>query len=267
MGEGFSLFVDESGDSGIGKLRTTTTGGSSPYMTLGAALIPNKKRNEMEGVLSRITAKFGKKSLHCNQLSHLQKVYFAKVIAGLNIRLFGLISRKETLGGYWGIIEGSNKKYYNKCAQLLLEKVGKYSKYKGLNSGDISIYFEDGNFNYTSLWALISKCRERPLHKETEFLKQIEPMSICAAAKDQQPLLQIADLVAHALYRSVDKTPGNFGITEPRYLQELEKVFASNPADGRVEDFGIKCVHCVGDLGLDDETQSVINSLQVRKLS
>jgi hypothetical protein len=54
------LFIDESGEAGIRTVRSDSSSGASPYMTLGAALIHNSARNAIEDTLTNIASEFGK---------------------------------------------------------------------------------------------------------------------------------------------------------------------------------------------------------------
>jgi hypothetical protein len=124
MSDHYTLLVDESGEAGIGKIRSGSLGGASPYMTLGAVLIENRSRDTLEKLLDEIRKDFKRKSLHCSELNHYQLIHYARQIAKQRVRLFGVISRKATLGPYKSAISDDNKKYYNKCVQYLLERVG-----------------------------------------------------------------------------------------------------------------------------------------------
>ncbi|MCX7677334.1 MAG: DUF3800 domain-containing protein [Alteraurantiacibacter sp.] len=76
----FSLFIDESGEAGIHKIRSEATKGASPYMVLGAALVATEQKCEFEGLLHEISKAIGKKNLHCSNLNHYQILYFAREI-------------------------------------------------------------------------------------------------------------------------------------------------------------------------------------------
>ncbi len=257
----YKLFVDESGQAGINKIRAGEGSGATPYMTLGAALVPSIVADETTDALAKIATKFGKPALHCKKLSHAQRVYYARTIAKQRILFFGVISLKSTLGWYKDTIKGDSKRYYNKCAQLLLEKVGRFMSMNDIEAGRLSICFEEGNFDYPALRGLISKCRNNPKNQETKFLSRIEPMSIYAAPKADEPLLQLGDLAAHALFKCVDKTYGNFEIPEPRYLCELQRRFFCDPKTGRVEGMGIKTVHSLDAVKLDADIHQLLDGM------
>ena len=261
MKQQYTLYVDESGSPGIKNVSTGGSAGASPYMTMGATLIPNVKCQDVLKCIQEITKKVNKKDLHCNKLNHSQIVYFARTISTQRLKIFGVISRKETLGSYSEEIEHNHAFYYNKCAQFLLEKVGLFMEVNNISEDQLTICFEKGNFNYPALRGLIGKCRKNPFRPASRYLKHITPNSIIVKEKEEEPLLQTADLVAHALFKCVHKEDRNFHIPETRYITELRKCFFSDEDSGKIEGYGIKAVHYLSDLTLDDDVFEVINNL------
>lgn len=257
----FTLFVDESGSPGIKNVSTGGSTGASPYMTMGATLIPDAMYQDVLKCIQGITLKVGKKDLHCNKLKHIQIVYFARTLSTQRLKMFGVISRKDTLGPYSEDIDHDHEQYYNKCAQYLLEKVGQFMEVNGMTEDQLTVCFEQGNFNYTALRGLIGACRRNPIRPATENLKHVNPSSIIVKEKAEEPLLQTADLVAHALFKCVHKEAANYYVPEPRYIIELRKRFFSDEASGKVEGFGIKAVHYLKDLKLDSDVHEVISNL------
>lgn len=263
----YTLYVDESGDSGIERVQTINTGGATPFMTLGAVLIPESEKGEVIKAVKSITKKLGKDFLHCKNLKHAQKVFYARTLSQQKILCFGVISKKETLGSYKTAINGNSTQYYNKCAQYLLEKVGKFMAIHEISEGDVNIVFEEGNFNYSSLRGLIGKCRQNPINAETKYLLRINPSSISTQNKDEEPLLQPADLTAHALFCSVSKTKTNFLIPEPRYLTELKSKFFHDDKTGLIDSYGIKAVHKLSELSLDSDIHSLLKTLKAKDIT
>ena len=126
----YLFLVDESGDARIGIIRGGEHGGASPYMTLGGVLIAQDAIEETKDKIRKICLEIGKATLHCKDLRHFQKLYFAKNMSAMPVTIFGLISNKKTLGGYKEAIEGDSSKFYNTCARYLLERLGEYMSLK-----------------------------------------------------------------------------------------------------------------------------------------
>ncbi len=258
----YTLFIDESGESGISHVRTDTTPGASPYMTLGAVLISDDNRENLTSVLSEITANFGKKSLHCNKLNHRQKIYYSKKMSEQEIVCFGLISCKATLRDYSARIDQENTKYFNKCAMYILECVGEFMKVNSISSDELTVVFEEGHHDYAKFRSLMGTCQSTPFHPRAHLLQQIALNKIVDASKAKEPLLTIADLVAHALYQAVNKSEDNYQLTEIRYLKELHKRFFCSPKTKKICPTGLKPIHSLSKIGLDRESQAIISQLE-----
>jgi len=257
----FTIFIDESGEAGIGKVRSGSSGGASPYMTLGASLIRNHSRKAIEDTLDKVCTEIGKNPLHCSQLKHYQILHFVRQITQQQMRLFGVISRKATLGSYKAAIADDSSMYYNKCAQYLLERVAWFMEARKIPPENLDIVFEKANVDYDKMRNLLRTCQSNPKHANTKKLEHIDVSKIVVKKKSEEPLLQLADLVAHALYKCVDKQDKNFGIPEPRYLRELAPRFFGHPETQAVVGAGLYCVHSTRDLKLDSEVEEVFNSM------
>lgn len=257
----YTVFIDESGEAGIENVRTDDSGGASPYMTLGAALIETSRIEEFRDHLRRICLVIGKDTLHCKNMRHFQKLYFARELNKLPVTCFGIISLKSTLGWYNERIEGDSKLYYNKCAQLLLECVGDFMKSNGVYSHQLDVVFEAGNFDYKKLRNLIRKCQERPIRDRIKLLRNIDADNIHEKPKADEPLLQMSDLVAHSLYKCVDKSRASFSLTEPRYLIELKDRLFRDAHTQMVIGKGVQPIYSLGHLKLDDDIKSALLSL------
>lgn len=258
----YTLYVDESGETGLSKIRTETAGGASPYLTLGAALIREEDSMQLTTKLGEICSKVGKKSLHCSALKHPQKVFYSREISKEPVLFFGLVSFKETLGSYAEEIEENGTKYFNKCAQYLLEIVGAHMGAAGIQQDKMRVVFEEGHHDYARFRKFFKKCQDNPIYKQTEALKNIDLRLIVDAPKESTPLLQLGDLAAHALFKAVDKTQSNYLIPEPRYLNELHKSFHADPSTRKVVGYGIKAIHSLNDIRLDDDIKQMFSNFK-----
>ena len=158
-----TLYVDESGEAGIRKVRADGAPGASPYMTLGAALIADRHREDFEATLEAIREEVRKKQLHCSELNHYQILHYGRRLMGLEMALFGVISRKDTLGQYKDRIDGDSHKYFNKCVQYLLERVGWYMEAHSIPKSDVAIVFEKANRDYSRMENFLWQVQSNPL--------------------------------------------------------------------------------------------------------
>lgn len=261
----YTLYVDESGDSGIVRIRSDTAAGATPYMVLGGALVPNSHKAKVGNCLSQLATLFGKNELHCNRLKHNQIVRYATDIAGQKFLAFGVISFKHTLGKYSADIGDDNTAYYHKCMLYLLESVGQALEEMKISSDQVDVCIESGIVSLGRLKKLVKTCQLNPMHRRTKFLCLVDAQRIYEKEKLEEPLLQLPDLVSYALYRCLDRTDNNYNVLEPRYLVELKNKFYSKPKDGKIVDWGIRAIHSLGQLELPIEVRRVLRELRAEK--
>ena len=232
-------------------------------MTMGAVFVESSRFREFEKELTEIQTAIGKKTLHSSDLKHFQLIYFCRAIREMKLRLFGVISRKDTLGSYKSDINSKPTAYYNKCAQYLLERFGQFLEIHGIPKTEVDVVFEDAKFaDYSGLRSLIKMCQKNPMRKNTEYLRNINAECIRSEEKGNSAMMQVADLVAHALYKSVDRNQRQYDITEPRYLKELSPRFFGCPETQEVLQNGIYCVHSIQDICLQSDVKQVFESLR-----
>lgn len=258
---GYTFYIDESGDVGTDNVRTSESSGASPYMTLGGALISADHHDILKEVLDKLSEKIKPASLHCCKLDHFQKVFFARTINQQKLTSFGMISHKDTLKEYKNSIGQDHWKYYHKCAKYLLERLGAFLKEHNIPAQDVDIIFEESNHILPDkLKNYIQICQEDPEYEQATLLQHITADKIAIRKKDEDPLLKIADLLAHSLFQCVDKRQGNYDIPEPRYLKELQDTFYADAETGAIIGYGIKPVHSLDDLSLDPEIKEFFQS-------
>ena len=133
---------------------------------------------------------------------------------------------------------------------------------RNISCDNVVIVFEKANIDYDKMKNLILTCQRNPIHQKTKYLMKINVNQIYVKKKREEPLLQIADLVAHSLYKCVDKSENNFGIVEPRYIRELSSRFFWNPEDDKIIGAGIFCVHSIKHLELDPDAEEIISNMK-----
>ncbi len=261
---GYTLFVDESGEEGFQKIRTSSEKGSSPWFSLGAFLMKDTDREIVLNCIDECKAVVKKKELHATDLQHKQKVFVCQRFSKLPITFFGLLSNKSSLerGNYRSRIEGETWKYYNKNAGYLLEKVGRFLDENNITKSEHKIIFEEKrSVHYGSMKNFLKACWLEPHYKEAEFLQYINIPSITAVPKKEEPLFVVADFIAHSLFQCCEDADNS--VTETRYLNELRSNFYSDD-NGEIFDFGIKAVNKISDLQLQQQDQSFILNLNAK---
>jgi hypothetical protein len=207
MTETYTFYVDESGDSGTGKIRSGNQGGASPYMTLGGVLVRDSDEQDLRQFLTDLMSEFRIKELHCADMNHQRKVHYSRKAAAQPFTCFGVISFKETLNEYKENIGDEYWKYYHKCAQYLLERLCLFLQQRKIPKEAVRVVFEDSNhIRLPKFRILISRCQKNPVRPQTALLSRIATANISTLAKTDAPLLCLGDLTAHALYQCVNKS-------------------------------------------------------------
>lgn len=256
-----TVYIDESGEAGISKIRSETSSGASPYFVLAAAVMPSAVQIAARKTLDEVESRIPRKWRHATELTHAQTTYWARYAATNNLRFFAVISNKSTLGTYSERIARDPDKFYNKCAVYLLEKVGEYIAQVGYVQEPPDVVFESRNHDYDAMRRYILKIKENPLHTEARHLSIYNPFAIVSRSKEEEPLLKYADIASYSVYQCANKSEANFFIPEPRYLLELSKRFGVDES-GKVLHTGIKCIHKLSDLRLDPEIETTLTQLR-----
>lgn len=260
----FNVYIDESGDAGILKVRSKHQAGTTPYFAMGALVCKPTAEIHVRNALSDFKFEIGKTSWkHATDLSHAERVYFARNLNRLPVRYFGLLSNKATLAEYKTEIEGNSHKFYNKCAQLLLENVLDYLRPHLVSDDDVNIVFESRNHDFDAMRRFLGRIKETLKHHRSKIFRLLNPFAISVRKKGEEDLLEVADFVAHAVFQAANRSCHNFEIPETRYLREISSCFAGD-AKGSLVDVGLKCVHNIDDLNLDPDVQREIRAYRVR---
>lgn len=253
MADDYTIYIDESGDEGL-------SGRSSHMFCLGAFMINNSEYGNILNKLCEIRRLIGKQELHATNIkNHISKVYICKEIAKLPITAFGVISNKSSLGNY-DIKE--HWKYYNKNCQFLLELIGQYISREFKRYVQHSIVFEHKkNAEYEKMKNFISFVKSNSTRQwATKSLEYIDENKIISKEKHEEPLLEIADFIAHALQRCCNHYDAEFNITEDRYLRELKDKFYYWE-NGRILYAGIKPIHDLKSLDILPDVAYFLDNL------
>ncbi len=264
----YTLYIDESGDTGIEKVRVGIKDkGASPMLVIAGCLIPESRSEALSELLDEVRAVTSKKSLHCTGMGHLGVAKFSRMVAEkAGILCFALVSTKSTMGGFRDQIsgKGQDQRYYNKCVSYFLERVGHYMLLNDISSKDVGIVFEEREgHDYEKLRNYLHTIKKNPLDKRLEYyLAPIDPNSITSVAKSGDDLLCFPDLVAFSVAAALNASAANFGVPEQRYLRELKDKFFCDERTRAVGEFGLKIFKRY-ELKLDEHTSHFVEKLHV----
>lgn len=260
----FTAYIDESGEAGISKVRQGNEPGASPYFVLGAVVMQPATQIAARKTVAGVREAFKKsKWKHATDLGHSEKVYFAREVAKLHVRCFAVISNKSTLAEYKDMIDENPQKFYNKCLKYLLERICAYLSNFGVTDDELSVVLERRNHDYDAMLSYLTKVKSNPIYPESKALKILNPFSISVKSKGEDDALEVADLVAHAVFQCTNKSQANFGIPEYRYFEELSTRFAGG-FDGRIIGVGLKCIHSLEMLKVDEHIADIFNTSRVK---
>lgn len=259
----YTLFVDESGDAGITKVREGIDGkGASPMLVLAGCLVPEVAEAKLLELLGTISGDIRKSDLHCSKMNHLQVAKYAREVGlSAKIKCFAFVSTKSTMGEFKGQIlgKGQEQKYYNKCVSYFLERVGHFMLLNNIPGECLDIVFErrDGH-DYGKLKNYIRAIKNKPIDPRLGYyLEPIVPGRITSVPKAENRLLCYPDLVAYAVAAALNSSAANFGVPEQRYLRELKGLFFEDSESGAIGEFGLKLFKRF-DLKLDKTTSDFV---------
>lgn len=260
----FTVYIDESGEAGIAKVRTVNSPGASPYFVLGAVVCEPTAEIHAKNALDNFAEETGKSSWkHATDLSHFEKVLLGKELGRLPVRYFCLISNKSTLKEYKNGIENDPQKFYNKCLKYLLECIFNYLSKHIDSDDDVRVVLEERNHDYDRMIRFLQRVKENPIYPQSKVFRNLNPFAIVSRPKGSEAMLDVADFVAHATYQCTNRSRQNFGIPEPRYFLEIASRFAGD-GERSALGVGIKPVHSLSQLNLEPEIEQKILALKVK---
>lgn len=263
MSRSYTFYVDESGDSGTTNIRSFTSGGASPFMVLGGVLVADDLKSPLTSSLEQIFSDLRVSQLHCKNLNHHKKVFYARTAGGLDLTCFGVVSDKNTLQDYRQIRDQEAFRYYHKCVQYLLEQLCKYIEHEGIDPNLVSVVFEETvALKLQQLRNFILYCIKFPRQEQSKILEILNTSKFLVQEKKDEPLLQYADLVANSLYQCVNKSSANNFIPETRYINELRFKFWANSQSNLINGFGIKPIHNLNSLNLDADVSEFLRTIK-----
>ncbi|MFQ1700066.1 DUF3800 domain-containing protein [Loktanella agnita] len=260
----FNIYIDESGEAGIAKVRSTSSGGASPYFVMAGVVCQPTAEVLAKNAFRDAKDRIGKKSWkHATELGHSQKVFLARELNRLPVRFFTVVSNKATLGDYKIDINGNAHKFYNKCAQYLLENICTYLAPHVESDDDLAVYFEKMNHDYDAMRRFLGKVKSKPIYPQSKSLSILNPFGISTLKKGESEMLEISDFVAHAVFQCSNSTEANFNIPEPRYFVELSSRFAGDE-NGCPIGSGIKFIHDIGMMRFEPAIEKMFSDARVQ---
>ena len=125
MQHSFHVYIDESGDDGMGKFRQPgSTGGASNWLIIGACVVRASRDLELVRLRDRIRTECRpdskRRDIHFKDFNHVQKKRACQLIAGQPIRFASVLGLKNTEAAQ--VFRQKNQLYFY-LTRYLLERV------------------------------------------------------------------------------------------------------------------------------------------------
>lgn len=253
----FVVYIDESGDDGIGQFRRPGEGGQSHWLVLSACVVRSDNDVSMVRWRDEITAAFPRKKtkeLHFRNLDHNQKVHACHVLAPKPIGLINVLSYKPTIKpgtSFEQACSAEKNVLYKYLLRYLLKKITdtlhRTCLKENIHAAKTKIVFSRrGGMDYANFIEYLEYLRGLQESRGSWFPIQWEYIDnglIYAEDHSRIAGLQLVDVAASAFACAVE--PNFYGRTEPRYARILDPRVMRN-GDGRALYYGVKPVPGLG---------------------
>jgi hypothetical protein len=246
MAHSFIAYVDESGDDGLsGTYRTAGhQGGSSNWFTISASLWRYSRdleavhwRNEIR---NQLPGQASKKTLHCNDLTHQQRVMACQALAMKAMRSICVMANKSVIPPNTYTLR--NQLYFY-MSRYLIERISWFCRdtRRDVPEGDgrVKIMFSRrGGLSYEGFRDYLSLLKSSEQDDIRIQWNVIDIPGIEARDHSSKAGLQIADLVAYCMTAGLE--PDAYGNCELRYARILRPVVYHR--GGNYLSYGVKLV-------------------------
>lgn len=235
---GYIAYIDEAGDDGLKKIRTTTNRGATEWMVMSAVVIKSAREPEALEWAKSIIRKLDQHQLthiHFQKLDTPKKIIACNELASRPLRIFTLLSHKRNMEGYRNLHAEKAKVnrtawFYCWLSKLLLERVTAYcgwrSKHDYGEQRTIRFEFSDrGGVNIDDIrnyyHYIGNQSRLGLLFNDTFDLDWtvVDPLEMHSFPNKQRAGLQLADVAASAFFSGVEFSDA--GTTNPEFAKLL----------------------------------------------
>lgn len=231
--ERFYAYIDEAGDEGFGKLRTSRSGGQSRWLPLGAIVVGEKNDRLLpkwrDDALSALSYKG--RDLHFNKLKHAQKVAVCRSICAKSFGISVVCSDKIEISALRrDLYEKFKEKghLYNYLTRFLLERLTSACESRARLSGNsaklIVTFSRRAGTDYSVMrdyLYLMRDGKEKFTPVRSVNWNVLNPEDIKVENHSKRAGLQLADVVTSATYAGLE--PNRYGDVEDRYARLLSK--------------------------------------------
>lgn len=240
----YRVYIDESGDEGF--VFKPDQQGSSRWLILSAVIVRKQRDVGIVELMREIRQMLGrerKHPIHFLKLDHAQSVAVSRHLGGASdlFRTVSVLIHKPSIEEPEKF-QAQKHQLYRYASRLLLERVSWFCRDhvipdQGDGSAEI-IYSNRDQMSYDDLRDYLKRLRlEQDRLKVSVHWPVIDPDHVRAVQANQMAGLQVADAIAHCLFKAV--SPNRFGDVEERYARHLWPTFYRHPKAGFLG-YGVK---------------------------
>jgi hypothetical protein len=238
----YIAYIDEAGDFGLRNVVPVDQRGASEWLIISAAVIRQSIEPQIVDGLRqlRLAAKNTQSpALHFRTLNDRQKKIICAGLAKMDVRLFVVISNKQNMRYYKNrfaaSVSSTGAWFYWWMCRLLFERVSEFCEHRNdlAKTPGAKIRFEFSrrtDLDYSEFTGYLSRiwAQEQPfLKKRIPRWSVIDLQQIHALDHRTRAGLQLADIVASAFYRAVNRD----GVAAPNavYAEALKpRIWSKN---------------------------------------
>jgi hypothetical protein len=236
----FIVYIDESGDPGLNKVKPLDPNGASEWLTLGASLYHYEDEpttvtfiREVRGLIKETQGP----DLHFRRLSDRKKLIVCQQLSAQPTRGFAVLSHKPNMKGYRNqaaerLFTSPRGWFYNWCVRLLLERVTDYAERYMLRHYNETrpiklVFSERGGIAYDWLKdyieVLMIQSRSQTLYLPKRDVKHnvlsLDHIETIPHVKSAG--CQIADIVTSAMHVAADARGSRWNVDPARALRPI----------------------------------------------
>lgn len=275
MSTRYYVYIDEAGDEGFGKLKSSTNTGQSRWLALGAIIVHGTQESNLPSWRDEIIGLFPdkkKRHLHFRYLTHSQKMAACSRVLEKPIGCCVVLSNKITLLDLDKTRRDVFKRkgyLYNYLVRYLLERVSDACKRHANNHGILEprmfvTFSRRGGTDYQTMkdyLYLIRDGKEKFSPIRTIAWDIFDPADISVENHSKRAGLQVADLFTSATFWALE--PDAFGNCESKYSLMLRKKYIRK--QGEILHHGITLLPPLKDNPLGAQQLEYIQKLKGRR--
>ena len=265
------LYIDEAGDEGVGKLRSSPgRTGQSQWLLVGSVIVRIDDDPSLPRWRDEILARFPnrkRKELHFRNFNHEQRVVICQEIAKRPIHTCVTFSNKATIpGSQWAGLFKRPGHLYNYLVRWLLERTTSYclqdSTMRGNEITSVKVVFSRRQgTDYQAMREYMEMMRDgREKYNPVRSIvwSVFDPSNIAVENHSKRAGLQIADAVTSAYFRAVE--PNYYGNYATEYADSLRPLAIAKQPSGNALDVGVTPVPSLGKCGANEHQTKFFRS-------